>query len=62
MNEEFKRHNLDITISKDSINRYLKAEFGKPRIIRKVFNLTKKQKKEREEFFEKMLEMGVSGK
>ena len=62
MNEEFKRQNLGITISKDSINRYLKAEFGKPRKIRKVFHLTNKQKKERVEFCEKMLEMGISGK
>ena len=52
MNEEFKRHNLDITISKDSINRYLKAEFGRPRKIRKVFHLTNKQEKERVEFSE----------
>ena len=62
MNEELKRNNLDITISKDSINRYLKAEFGKPRKIRKVFHLTNKQKKERVEFCKKMLEMGISGK
>ena len=27
MNEEFKRNNLDITINKDSVYRYLKAEF-----------------------------------
>ena len=58
MNEEFKRNNLDITISKDSANRYLKAEFGKPRKIRKVFHLTKEQKRERVEFCEKILEIG----
>ena len=62
MNEELKRNNLDITISKDSINRYLKAEFGKPRKIRKVFHLTNEQKKERVEFCKRMLEMGISGK
>ena len=45
MNEEFKKNNQDIKISKDSVNRYLKEEFGKPRKIRKVFHLTKKQKK-----------------
>ena len=62
MNEEFKRNNLDITISKDSVNRYLKAEFGKPRKIRKVFHLTNEQKKERVKFCKRMLEMGISGK
>ena len=41
MNGEFKKSNLNITISKDSVNRYLKEEFGKPRKIRKVFHLTK---------------------
>ena len=30
--------------------------------IRKVFHLTNKQKKERVEFYERMLEMGISGK
>ena len=34
MNEEFKKNNLDLTISKDPVNRYLKEEFGKPRKIR----------------------------
>ena len=38
MNEEFKKNNLNITISKDTVNRYLKEEFGKPRKIRKVFH------------------------
>ena len=61
MNEEFKRDNINITISKDSVNRYLKAEFGKPRKIRKVFHLTNKQKKERVEFCESMLEKDISG-
>ena len=61
MNEEFKRNNLNITISKDTVNRYLKEEFGKPRKIRKVFHLTKDQKSERVKFCEKILEMGISG-
>ena len=60
MNEEFKRNNLNITISKDTVNRYLKEEFGKPRKIRKVFHLTKVQKSERVKFCEKILEMGIS--
>ena len=47
MNEEFKRDNINITISKDSVKRYLKSEFGKPMKIRKIFLLTNKQKKER---------------
>ena len=45
MNKKFEEENLDITISKDTVNRYLKKELGKPRKIRKVFHLTKKKKK-----------------
>ena len=62
MNKYFKRNNINITISKDSVNRYLKAKFRKPRKIRKVFYLTNEQKKERVKFYEKMLEMGITGK
>ena len=61
MNDEFKRNNFNITISKDTINRYLKEEFGKPRKIRKVFHLTKDKKWERVKLCVKILEMGISG-
>ena len=61
MNEEFKNENLDVSISKDTVNRYLKAEFGKPRKIRKVFHLTKEQKKERVKFCKKYLGIGLTG-
>ena len=53
MNEDFKRNNLNIPISKDTVNRILKDEFGRPRKIRKVFHLTEEQKKERVKFCEK---------
>ena len=46
INEEFKRLNFDINIIKNSINRYLKAELGKPRKILEVIQLTYKKKKE----------------
>ena len=62
INEELKINNIGITISKDTVNRYLKSAFGRPRKIRKVFHLTDKQKKERIRFCEKMLELDVSGK
>ena len=45
MNKKFEEENLDITISKDTVNRYLKEELGKPRKIRKVFHLTKKKRR-----------------
>ena len=55
INEEFKNENLDLSISKDTLNRYLKAEFGKPRKLRKVFKFTKEQKKGRVKYHKKYL-------
>ena len=60
INEKLKNDN--ITISKDTVNRYLKSVFGRPRKIRKVFHLTNSQKKKRIEFCEKMLDLDISGK
>ena len=61
MNKKFEEENLDITISKDTVNRYLKEELGKPRKIRKVFHLTKKKKEERVKFCKRMLEREIDG-
>ena len=45
MRKIFEEENLDITISKDTVNRYLKEDLGKPIKIRKVFHLIKKKVK-----------------
>ena len=50
MNSEFKNEDINFSVSKDIINRYLKEALGKPRKIRKVFHLTKKQKIQRVKF------------
>ena len=62
MNEDFKKENLNLKISKDSVNRYLKAALGRPRRIRKVFHLNKKQKKQRVQFCEDILKKEIDGK
>ena len=62
MNEELKINNLNINIRKNSIKRYLKAESGKSKKIRKVFHFTNKLKKQRFKFFEKMPDMEISRK
>ena len=55
MNSEFKRDSIELSVSKDTVNRYLKAALGKPRKIRKVFHLTQKQKAQRVEFCKDIL-------
>ena len=62
MNSEFQKEDINLSISKDSVNRYLKEAFGKPRKIHKVFHLTKKQKMQRVKFCQNILNKMISGK
>ena len=45
-----------------TVCRILKQEYGKPRKIKKVFYLSKKNKVKRVEFCKKMIEKNISGK
>ena len=56
-----KRDKLNISISKATVCRILKNEFGKPRKIRKVFFLNEKQKDQRLEFCHEILKRGIRG-
>ena len=61
MNLILKRDKKNITISKATVCRILKNEYGKPRKIKKVFYLNQKQKDERLKFCKMMLEKGITG-
>ena len=62
MNSEFKANDINLSVSKDTVNRYLKETFGKPRKIRKVFHLTGKQKAQRVKFCKDILKRMIDGK
>ena len=48
-----------MTVYFTTVNNYLKEHFGKPRKIRKVFFLSKEQKKKRVDFCNRILERGI---
>ena len=54
MNKDFKKKGKGITISKNTVCRYLNEYLGKPRKIRKVFSLTNKKKKKDLNFVKKL--------
>ena len=54
MNKDFKKKGKSITISKNTVCRYLNKYLGKPRKIRKVFSLTNKKKKKDLNFVKKL--------
>ena len=62
INSEFQKEDINLSISKDSVNRYLKEAFGKPRKIHKVFHLTKEQKIQRVKFCRDILNKMINGK
>ena len=62
MNAQFQNEDINLSISKDTVNRYLKEAFGKPRKIHKVFHLTKKQKIQRVKFCQNILDKMINGK
>ena len=57
-----KRDKRNMTISKATVCRILKAEYGTPRKIKKVFYLNEKQKDERLKFCKMILDRGITGK
>ena len=61
INLKLKRDKKNITISKVTVCRILKEEYGKPRKIKKVFYLNQRQKDERLKFCKTMLEKGITG-
>ena len=62
MNAQFQKEDINLSISKDSVNRYLKKAFGKIRKNHKVFHLTKKQKIQRVKFCQNILDKMINGK
>ena len=62
MNSDFEKEDIDLSISKDTVNRYLKEAFGKPRKIHKVFHLTKSQRIQRVKFCRNILNKMINGK
>ena len=61
INEELKRDKIDSTISKSTVLRTLRKEFGRPRKIKKTFHLTEKQKKQRMDFCKNIIKKGING-
>ena len=62
MNAQFQKEDINLSISKGTVNCYLKEAFGKPRKIHKVFHLTKKQKIQRVKFCQNILDKMINGK
>ena len=60
MNAQFQKEDINLFISKDSVNRYLKQVFDKPKKIHKVFQ--KKQKIQIVKFFQNILGKIINGK
>ena len=60
INLVLKRDKLNISVSKATVCRILKNEFGKPRKIRRVFYLNSKQKEQRLKFCEEILNRGIT--
>ena len=53
MNAQFQKEDINLSISKDSVNRFLKEEFGKPRKIHKVVPFDEKAKDAKGEILSK---------
>ena len=61
INLKLAKDKMNMKVSKATICRILNKEYGKPRKIKKVFFLNKKQKDERVKFFKMILEKGIKG-
>ena len=61
INLMLQRDKMNMTISKSTVCRILKKEYGKPRKIKKVFYLNQKQKEQRLKFCQMILEKGIKG-
>ena len=62
INKKLKEDGTNLSITKMTVYRILNKELGKPRKIKRVFYLSKKNKMKRVEFFKKMIEKNISGK
>ena len=68
INNQLKKDNiLDkngkiLSITKSQVNRILRAKYGKPLKVRKVFYLNEEAKKKRLEFCQKIIQMNIEGK
>lgn len=61
MNEKFKKEGKNVKTCKSSVNNYLKKRGIKLRKIKKIFALNEKQKKQRVQFCQKMIEKEIKG-
>lgn len=61
INLKLKKDKINLSISKPTVCRILKKEYGAPRKIKKVFYLNQKQKEQPIEFCKMMLERGIKG-
>ena len=62
INKKLKEDGTNLSITKMTVCRILNKELGKPRKIKRVFYLSKKNKMKRVEFCKKMIEKNISGK
>ena len=61
INLKLERDKMNMKVSKATICRILNKEYCKPRKIKKVFFLNKKQKEERVKFCKMILDKGIKG-
>ena len=61
INLKLERDKMNMKVSKATICRILNKEYDKPRKIKKVFFLNKKQKEERVKFCKMILDKGIKG-
>ena len=62
INKKLKEDGTNLSITKMTVCRIFNKELGKPRKIKRVFYLSKKNKMKRVEFCKKMIEKNISGK
>ena len=51
-----------LSITKSQVNRILRAKYGKPLKVRKVFYLNEEAKKKRLDFCKNIIQIGLEGK
>ena len=56
------KNGKNLSITKSQMNRILRAKYGKPLKVRKVFYLNEEAKKKRVEFWQKIIQMNLEGK
>ena len=62
INKKLKEDGLNLSVTKMTVCRILNKELGKPRKIKRVFYLSKKNKMKRVEFCKKMIAKNITGK